>query len=267
MIQEYEIFKEQLLKRKIKMENDKLDDIIYSFKYSILNDENYQEIQQKINNSILIVSDESYECIIVCFEWQIIIADKSYHNIIKNKTNFDQKIEEGIKNFEYLFILKMQQSREVIQFWSKIRHCISAYLIKKSYLEINKNRVEDFLNDNNKIEPKNYNSNEFIQVRKIDQNIELVFHIKSKKMFSIKTFSDNDDGKELYTREMNNYKNINYPFIPKFYGTINNRNQLVIEFINGNTINNTINEKYGFIQKVKNTLEILYTFQYLHQNL
>ena len=91
-------------------------------------------------------------------------------------------------------------------------------------------------------------------------DVQLFYHIESEKIFAVKTFVF--DIQKLEEREINNYESISYPFIPKFYGIIQRYNQhrsLVMEFINGQTLNCSTIIEMKIEDKIKIILEILYT--------
>ena len=70
--------------------------------------------------------------------------------------------------------------------------------------------------------------------------VELYYHIESEKIFAVKRYRNKIEKDKLSQRELENYKSINYPFIPKIYGTIEDKDDkdilIVMEFINGKTL-------------------------------
>lgn len=129
--------------------------------------------------------------------------------------------------------------------WKAIVPYISGYLIKHSYLKLNKmDRFSEFksnININTEY-PKDWNEDDYFELREIGTGsifiVHLIYEIERGELFALKKphiFSEETD--KLYKREVDNYKNIKHPLIPKFYGTIKSKRYLFIEFINGLPLN------------------------------
>lgn len=185
----------------------------------------------------LIYNNSNNKFIIICFEYHLIIIDKSQQFIIKTllsrnnedklyfvpKTNSKQIsfFEQEIDSFTNYLKIKVKGSKFIFDFWNAIVPCLSAYLIKKSYNKTYEDRIYKY---KSKIkETKKFVEDEFITLRTINASntstVYLKYHIRSEKLFSIKSFYK--ENCKLLKREMANYKNLNYPFISKIYGSIN----------------------------------------------
>ena len=94
---------------------------------------------------------------------------------------------------------------------------------------------------------KVFEENEFIELRTIYTTstviVKLCYHIGNGQLMIIKR-NDNE--------KLN--QNINHPFLPKYYGTIKSNNQasLVIEYINGQMLNNIKKLQFKLSTKVFN---------------
>ena len=290
MLDGFTKFKEFFDKKLIKMRYRRLDALIQKFNFlQILKDEKFDQIIiQKINESKAIAIDRYYngdeEIIIVCFESHLIIIDRSQQYIIKTllsrnnedmlyfvpKSNSRQNsfFEEEIGSFTNFLQIYDNGLKTINYFWRIIVPCLSAYLIKKSYVKTYKDRVKNY--NTKTIEIKKFEEDEFIPLRTVgasnSSTVYLKYHIESEELFSIKSFHQKND--KLIIREMINYKNLNYPFLSKIYGEINTKNEdsLVIEFINGQTLRDFHKKKLNLKQKILIIIEILYSVQYLHRN-
>lgn len=81
-----------------------------------------------------------------------------------------------------------------------------------------------------------------------------------------KIFSFDKEAPIVQERERNNYMKIRHPFIPKFYGTIENTNMPIFAFIEGQTL---LKIKYLHLsRKEKMTIifQLLSVMKYLHDN-
>lgn len=133
-----------------------------------------------------------------------------------------------------------------------ITPCISAYLIKKSYLERKKYRIEEFIHDaENKI-INNFKEDSQIEEMSEDDYVELrtvgtgsisqcilVYHITRGELYAVKKpYGTDSEIPKLTDREIDNYMSLRHTFLPKFYGRVKNTNYIVIEYINGQTLEN-----------------------------
>lgn len=92
-----------------------------------------------------------------------------------------------------------------------------------------------------------------------------MYHIEKEELFvMLKAKNDNDT--KLVERQINNYRRINLPHIPKYYGTIVGENCLIIDFINGQTLDNIAKMHLDFNDKLTIIFQLLIIFKYLHEN-
>lgn len=278
MIPGYEGFKNLLINKNVKMQNPKFDKTIQKFHLLHIPLDNIitnQQILEYIDKSEIIIMDtytiNNIKYLICCITSLIIIINPTEEAIInsiysKNKVyNVPKKLNE---NFMKEFGIHKQIEYDIKKFWSIISPSIATYLIEKSYLKTCKDRIYVFIKNIIKNQIKKFNKNEFIELKSIGQTnsslVSLCYHIEKEKLYAIKTFYYEDKLKE---REMNNYMKIKYPFIPKYYGKIiDSPNSFVIEYINGQTFQSINEYELDFNQKVTIIIELLHTFQYLHNN-
>lgn len=291
MIQGYREFKDLLDKGEVIISNKRFERTLKNFSFHQIQKKAIYDEQmiQKINKSKVIIIDT---CIsmgnvynIICYERELVITDHSHQSLFKtifsrnneDKVYFVPKIfpkchkysnfMEEISNFKEHFQINSKCGKAVLKFWKIILPCISAFLIKKGYIDNSKDRFHGYCENTKSNEI--YKNNEFIYLRAISSTslstVYLCYHIESEKILAIKKLHDSTD--KLESREIKNYKCINYPFIPKFFGTIPSDYgiSLVIEFINGNTLTKLHKNNLSFEQKLKNIFELLYTFRCLHQ--
>ena len=155
--------------------------------------------------------------------------------------------------------------------WNIIADNISMYLLQKCYYDINSDRIDNFLSkENSSFVEEIFNEEDFIKLRYLGIGSsfisELVYHIEKEKLFVIKKITFNDEGDKLPNRELNNYRKIKHPFIPKYYGITSKNKFLVIEYIFGETLSNFDLTKINENDKINIIFELMAVIHYLHQN-
>ena len=302
MLQSFYDFKVLSHKKEIKMANSKFDKIVQKFNFFHFekNDVVDEQLIQSINKSkVIIINSYLYgaeEHIVVCFEGSLIIFSKSNQTIIKaifsrnnedkvffipkikicqhnyseskqiitKTTIFQVEIEAFIRHFD----ISKKHSKSVRDFWDIIKVPISAYLIKKSYGKTYNDRITNFKEAiENPTKPKIYKKDDFIKLIKIcvtdSSQIKLLYHIEDEQLIVEKSIYNEID--KLKSREIGNYKKINHPLTPIYYGQIEGGKSFLIEFINGKTLTDLHKYNLSLKQKLLILIQILYVFQYLHQ--
>ena len=302
MLQSFYDFKVLSHKKEIKMVNSKFDKIVQKFNFFHFekNDVIDEQLIQSINKSkVIIINSYLYgaeEHIVVCFEGSLIIFSKSNQTIIKaifsrnnedkvffipkikicqhnyseskqiitKTTIFQVEIEAFIRHFD----ISKKHSKSVRDFWDIIKVPISAYLIKKSYGKTYNDRITNFKEAiENPTKPKIYKKDDFIKLIKIcvtdSSQIKLLYHIEDEQLIVEKSIYNEID--KLKSREIGNYKKINHPLTPIYYGQIEGGKSFLIEFINGKTLTDLHKYNLSLKQKLLILIQILYVFQYLHQ--
>ena len=56
-------------------------------------------------------------------------------------------------------------------------------------------------------------------IGKRTSTIYLIYYIKMEKIMVIKIFDDNEEKDILFSREKNNYLDVQHPYLLKYYGT------------------------------------------------
>lgn len=110
---------------------------------------------------------------------------------------------------------------------------------------------------------------EFVFVRVIRSNYcaltRLYYYIKKEELVVIKTLLPGN--KYLIEREIENYRNMDHPFIPRYYGTIEGESNksFVIEFINGHPLSDISKKKMKMKDEEKLIIifDLLCIFSYL----
>lgn len=278
-----------ILNTKLKSVVEKYAILYFTDKISF--DEN---IYERMNESEVISirqhknSKELY--LIICFEQTIIIINPTYISNLKNlfssnpnlticfqedtKSVFDDNIKieytETKLNFNNIILDKY-----ITPFNSIIKSIVSSilqYLLKKSFIKLTSiNRIKEFHFNNNKTET--YNEDDYIIFDRVDVGTffqtRLIYMIESEKILVIKEeYLDNkSEIVKLFNREKNNYQKFNHPLLPKYYGANDKENSIIIEYINGENLNNSIkNHKLNENDKIRVIFEILIMIRYFHDN-
>ena len=111
--------------------------------------------------------------------------------------------------------------------------------------------------------------NEYIEIRNIcitsSSGIELIYHIEREELFVLKKPIKNPESSKLIEREIDNYSVLDFPLLPKFIGTVQNKDHYIIEYINGRTLENIVSCQLDESDKMTIIFEIIMIFQYLHR--
>ena len=161
--------------------------------------------------------------------------------------------------------------------WPILITSISGYLIKKSYLQRNKYRIEEYILDSEKyLEEKAIQEEiiirekEYIELRRVGVGGSfspwLIYHINRGELYVVKKPYESDEQGKLISRESENYNKIRHPFLPRYYGRVKDKNYNVIEFIEGSTLERI--EKIGltYKDKIKIIFELILIFNYFYDN-
>lgn len=282
---------------KIDMEEKYMFETLNNFDFFLAetNMKIYENMFQDSNKSKVIIIDEfqekngsKYTCL--CFNYQLLIINQnnaSYQSFLTNFLSFQEKseiyflnssIKQGsLSEEERIFnneIHKFSQilnikNKQLLDFWPKIVNCLSAFLIKKAYREINKksfNKEYPDIHDNQEIIDSS--ANHFIQMREIGRGstaiVYLVYHVEKEKLFALKMPFDNTS--YLNDRERSNLVKMKYPFIPKYYGyvEIEGIKCILLDFINGKTLKNYDLKNLNEIERYDIIFEIMLTIHYIH---
>ena len=272
-------------------------------------DENQDIFQHMLESKIFIISqfiesnqDQDLEYFIVAFEKTIIIIKQCLLQLLNQlfmshsclqicflsntKDIFDKFNDNKIKyteiqmheNFSYeltnitqsLFMRIINSS--FVQIFNVMQTCILAYLLKKSYIKLNRDRIKTFCVDNkNSTDIKRIGKNNFFHLRQIDNTlqfeVELVYYIEKEELLIVKkSIGLSSEIPKLIKREIENYSKIKFPFIPNFYGIIKETGQQLIEYINGYTLMNIKYIKLNENDKINIIFELMLTIDFLHHN-
>ena len=225
-----------------------------------------QEYSEKIDSLLTQIYEINYE-ISVCF--------LSNQDNSKGKSNNFEKEIKKLSDYFVQNLLFTSSQNTMKKTWGKIVPCISAYLIKKSYFKLNKNRIKQFIldvkNKTNSIE-FDIDENEYVELRDMAGGTfmcTLIYHIKNEELYVIKKQHIIDiDAPRWIDREKTNYTKIKHPFMPKYYGQVKNKNKnyIVIEYINGKTLDNIKKMQLNINDKLTIIYELMSIILYIHTN-
>ena len=293
-----------LSNNKIKITNHKLKKVIhgYSFIYisSEIKLETNEKVYQKMKESSIIIIKEYKEkneeendiqyFIIGFKQTLLIVKQESIQFIYKllsckpdlticflenSKEQFNKHIIidyhekvadhifcKEISYFEREFVILPRNS-----FYKAIIPCIAGYLINNGYMKTFEDRLQAYSKRN----IRTYEPDEFIFLKLIDSTLisqcSLYYNIEEEQLMVIKKHSLQDvDYHKLKAREIDNYENTSHPLIPTFFGTMEQDGQqsIIIEFINGQTLNHLSEIDLNADQKLNLVLELIDIFIYLH---
>ncbi len=261
----------------------------------------------KTQSKIIIIDNnmkttENY--LIICFDELIIIILRSQFNLLKEffvynqdssiyLTSYDIGInliyelgfDSDCNNFNYYalddtfskeinsFLQHFQiKNKEFESLFNFIKRSISGYLIKKSYLKSNYDRIENYKEIINFESNDLYiEENEYIKLRIIGTGsssyVYLIYHIEREELFAMKTYFQ-DERLKLYTREKANYEHLHHPFFPRLFGhtLMDQKESLIIEYINGKSLNEIKKLILKYEEKLKIIFQIMIIIKYIHDN-
>lgn len=192
------------------------------------------------------------------------MIQRSHIKIESQSDFFKGEIHSFLQKFS---INKKSKSRfdinEINYIWLIINPSISGLLIQKAHYKNLLNRInnpkEFYINQRKEIEIKN---DEYVNLSIIHHGgssiINLIYYIKTEDIFSLKELFDYEGKKYLFERERQNYLQLRHPFLLKFYGTaqINDHKGLLIEYINGHSLNQIKKMKLSNKYKLKLFLKL-----------
>lgn len=205
------------------------------------------------------------KAILICFLFD---AKNNFQDQINHKFD-DIEIENQFFQIEYeslckIFLIKLELQKK----WNCIQPCILKYLLLQGYLKTTKNRLNEHQSNFERSQTKIFNENDFIKLRNIgksnNSNVDLIYHIEKEELLAIKTYLYNDETEKLSNREIEYYKTISHPLLPKFFGKTNNN--IIIEFINGKSLINIQEMKLQYDEKLTIIFELMLVIEYLHRN-
>ena len=99
--------------------------------------------------------------------------------------------------------------------------------------------------------------------------VYLIYHIELSKINALKIFCNSrkeKDNVKLFERELFNYKNLNHPYFPQFYGILKEKKDkgLIVEYIEGETLGKI--KEINIFTSVQMIIKILKIIEYIHNN-
>ncbi|KAK8838429.1 hypothetical protein M9Y10_033055 [Tritrichomonas musculus] len=275
---------------------------IYTNERATLKEEEEQSIKQNLNESSIIIIDQNQalkKCLVIGFEKTIILYEISTTTptflskllssnsklpicILPNAKYLIEKAKEiqnpiieadGFFMEENMNLTTYFNTIKIINLRNKvlplITPCITGYLIKDSYSKLNKNRIEKF-NSKKEEMHEEISENDYVELRYIGSGSSsqcfLIYHIKRRELLIIKKlYENNEEEEKLFQREFSNYMILHYPFFPKFYGRVQNKNWIVIEFINGQKLFNIKNIHLDKKDIPKIIIELVLIFNFFQE--
>ena len=153
----------------------------------------------------------------------------------------------------------MQKTKnpKLIHILRKIEPCIFGYIIKRSYLKLNRNRITS--NTSIKLKSKFDNDDGLIELRQIgfgsSFNVFLYYSLMYDELIAIKKLKEEYDYDYLVDRVDENLSSICHPFMTEYFGKVHNKNTtikcpyLAFEFINGQLLEDNV-EQLQLTEKV-----------------
>ena len=183
----------------------------------------------------------------------------------------ESEIEKEIDGFKSSCTIHLNRSMNEI--WEIISRCFFGYLIKKSYLRKNKYRIEYFIEnieEESNRKPEEMKEKEYAELRIVGTgsmtSCVLIYHIKRGELYVIKkTMLNYYEHQKLVNREVDNYKKLSHPLLPKYYGRVEGKGYIVIEYINGKTLEHINEIGLTIDDKINIIFELLMIFYYFHE--
>lgn len=279
--------------RWIKIKNKYLQDKLNKFKFYNITEVPISDFH---NNSKIIIINENKTVLckyfIICFDDKIFFLDNDQNSIdsfssqykslnkhskiynlnkiLDSKNNFHEEIENFSKEFESCnFNSEYKSNIQMKTLWSEIIYCICGFLIQKALINTKNDQNNNSNLDFNEMKLEISRKDECYAILRIlgngsDGYVYLIYFFPEDKIFALK--SPCIEEVALTKRERDNFLNLNYPFMPKYYGHIqvNREYHLMLEYINGKTL-----DKYDFGSLSDNDLnniiyELMLTTQRIH---
>lgn len=301
----FDKFEKSIQTKEIQLKNKKLQERMYEFSFLMGIYNNPKLNQKKFCTKFIMIDKfkppniiDEHEYLIICFDQTIIIFDqieltqllgilskyppeKIYCYSESIKEVIDQIIYQIHPNLNlsienaYFQNEKLKNQINIIKptkkvFLTSIINYFSEYLIKKCYINLSIDRIQNhsnFFNCNS--ESLTIDNDFFFKLNDLQNTetsgLQLFYNIEKEKIFVLKNvLKDNDN--HLFEREEENYKNIHHPFICKYFGTLNvdHKNCLIIEYIDGKDLGCFKDLNLSFNDKIKIIFQIMIVLEYLH---
>ncbi|KAK8867178.1 hypothetical protein M9Y10_010154 [Tritrichomonas musculus] len=193
-------------------------------------------------------------------------AEKMF-SLIRWINNSKIKIIRGYSKIHHYYSKELEKS-----FVDKIFSCVQLYLIEQYHNKPSIKRIEKFIIENNKLSFEiDFKFDSFVQLDTIGNGssfiCETIYSFEREEVYLVKKVNNPniDDFPNLMSREYQNYLEISHPFIPKFYGRVEETNSLVIEYIKGKQLCKIRELGLTFQDKLKIVFELMIVIEYLHQ--
>lgn len=300
----FELFQNLKEKHLIQTLNPNFNEIFYDFSFFFIDEDKINENLKK--QRLIIIDEYEHsnaKYYIICFKKTLItmnekdiknnidffkiiqisniylFKDQTSRNIFEqdrtndpNKYNFilfDSIKKEEILKFQKEFLIT---NRNIIDFWKTISRSISGFLIGEAYENTFIDRVMKTKKLIQKKEEKEMNHNEYISIKTINSTatsiIEKIYHLKERKYYIKKKKRRTIERVKLSQREYYNYMQFHHPFQLQFYSAIEEENQetLILEYIEGETLENIQKMRLTIADKYKIIFEIILIINYCHHH-
>ena len=253
-------------------------------------------LQKKIKDKCIIINSQKVDMLndifLIYFDTTLIITNKSnfhpiqqlfkqndislIHYIQKNSYSaINEQIDKSIQlekvfyNETKIELFLYRLMRYLNQDEKHEYETVFGYLLQKSYNESRIDRVEKYrelFQPNVKI--TKMQMNDFINLYELGSgsggHVYLAYNHKEEKIYAMKMHNDGDKGNDkLRKREIHNYEIFQHPFLPRFYGSPDNKS-VVIDYIDGLTLKEIKEIHLDLFEKIIIIMEILFTIQYFH---
>ena len=227
----------------------------------------YNFLKQKKDFSILISNDVKEA--LSAHNFEINLVDNIIEYESQNYFN-----EDAIYNISDSFIPRSQNNEYFIKMWKLILPTFSKFFFHTIYTNHSHNKFKETQIDFSEID-----EDKIIRLQGIgstnSSRIELIYHIEKEQLFVLKFFYNFSESNKLFRREFSNYKKVNHPSIPRFYGKgqIDGNICLIIEYIKGmslcsiNKMSLSIEEKINLIFEIMSIIEYFQNQHLIYRDL
>lgn len=171
-------------------------------------------------------------------------SSSNKNSIMKTNIHIEEVNSYFISEINQFCIHFSNQTK--LYFWKLIQRSVFGYLIKKSYINHNIDRV---LNNNmffKEIEEKQIYKKDYIELENVGQGtsslVRMIFLIETQQLYVMKIIFNDD----LFNREHQNYFKIHHPFLVRYFGFTQKESKqcLIMEYIQGISLDSIKKNEY-----------------------
>lgn len=291
---DFSVFFSLFKRNKITVQNKYLESILYKFDFLLYSNIDILKTKYQDNTAIIIIDEykdkHHKKYYFICYDYKLIIflpnseSDLSAFISFLDNTNSrkyffknSSTLAHYSKNINNIFLLEIErfstqffiENEECQHIWSLIVPCICGFLIKAGYKNSKVNHYkfskEEFKEHQEKVDPRNKS---FVELRYLGKgsagSVSLIYYFPKQMVFALK--AANDCQYELIERERENYLNLQFPLFVKYYGyfLIDEKKCLLLEFVQGQTLNEIDLSILSLSTKVFIVFELMLSVHFIH---